>query len=55
MTSPLLMIESLKNQFLSNQNNQTLENLKSMVYSLSTIPPTNLKPNPDEFNMASKL
>lgn len=54
MTSPIIMIKSLMNQFVSNPEEKFLEQIKNMIYSLETLPPTNKAPKQEEFEIASK-
>ena len=54
MTSPVVMIESMINQFVKLRDVKLLEQMKTFAYSLQTLPPSNLPPNKEEFKAASK-
>lgn len=54
MTSPVVMIESLVNQFVKLRDPKLLEQMKTYAYALQSLPPSNLLPNKEEFRAASK-
>lgn len=55
MTSPIVIIESFISQFTKLRDPKILEQMKTYVYALQTLPPSNATPNKDEFRVASML
>lgn len=55
MTSPIIFIESLIQQLNLSKDKKNLDQLKAIVYSLQSLPPSTLEPNIEEFTAASKL
>ncbi len=55
MSSVVSDINLLITQFLSTNDEKLLDKAKILVYSLETLPPSNLNPNQNEFIVASKF
>ena len=49
MTSPIVMIDSVIKQLKTNKDKKLLDQLKGLVYSLQTLPPSTLPPNTQEY------